>query len=178
FIVVHKDPSILTDVASLKDFVRENLKTCKVTLSQDPELYDVEMCAEPSYPILGKKAVVIIESEDVHIIYRVAIQTRFEITVEQRLEYLANFCTEELHNIEREFPNDYIKLNVRQNQFYAPQYLKNEIQNTIINLLSNLQTTTFKSIELYYDIADKLYLNIKNIAQQNRCYCELKLKKN
>ncbi|CAF2676130.1 unnamed protein product [Rotaria sp. Silwood2] len=102
---------------------------------------------------------------------------KFSQMSSDQLEYLANFCTEELHNIEREFPNDYIKLNIRQNQFYASQYLKNEIQNSIINLLSNLQTTTLKSIELYYDIADKLYLNIKNIAQQNRCYCELKLKK-
>ncbi|CAF3683782.1 unnamed protein product [Rotaria sp. Silwood1] len=102
---------------------------------------------------------------------------KFSQMSSDQLEYLANFCSEELHNIEREFPNDYIKLHVRQNQFYAPEYLKNEIQNSIINLLSNLQMITFKSKELYYDIADKLCSNIKNIAQQNRCYCELKLKK-
>ncbi|CAF3077956.1 unnamed protein product [Rotaria sp. Silwood2] len=84
--VIRLDQAVRKEKAvSMRVDLIENLKTCKVTLSQDPELYDVEMCAEPSYPILGKKAVVIIESEDVHIIYRVAIQTRFEITVEQRV---------------------------------------------------------------------------------------------
>ncbi|CAF3480718.1 unnamed protein product [Rotaria socialis] len=94
----------------------------------------------------------------------------------EQLEYLANFCIEQLHDIAREFHNDYIKLNIRENQFYAPHYLKNKIENSILNLLSNLKTSTFKSKELHYDIAEKLYLHIKKLAQQNRCYCELALK--
>ncbi|CAF1954063.1 unnamed protein product [Rotaria magnacalcarata] len=56
FVVIHKDPSVLKDVESLEDFVREGLNVRKVTLSQDRELYGVEMRAEPNYPILGKKA--------------------------------------------------------------------------------------------------------------------------
>ncbi|CAF3800401.1 unnamed protein product [Rotaria magnacalcarata] len=94
----------------------------------------------------------------------------------EQLEYIANFCIEQLHDIAREFRNDYIKLNIRENQFYAPHYLKNKIENSILNLLSNLKTSTFKSKQLHYDIADKLHLHIKKIAQQNRCYCQLTLK--
>ncbi|CAF3852364.1 unnamed protein product, partial [Rotaria magnacalcarata] len=56
FVVIHKDPSVLKDVESLEDFVREGLNVRKVTLSQDRELYGVEMHAEPNYPTLGKKA--------------------------------------------------------------------------------------------------------------------------
>ena len=113
------------------------LNVRKVTLSQERELYGVEMHAEPNYPTLGKKAGgqflfrtsnyfsieiffsksqhlslkkirgmsdtdiekllskgenespltviddVPIESEDVHIVYRVAKQTRFEATAEK-----------------------------------------------------------------------------------------------
>ncbi|CAF3355268.1 unnamed protein product [Rotaria socialis] len=56
FVVIHKDSSVLKDVESLEDFVREGLNVRKVTLSQDRELYGVEMRAEPNYPTLGKKA--------------------------------------------------------------------------------------------------------------------------
>ncbi|CAF3927601.1 unnamed protein product [Rotaria sordida] len=55
FVVIHKDESILKDIESLENFVRESLNVCKVTLSQDHELYGVELHAEPNYPILGKK---------------------------------------------------------------------------------------------------------------------------
>jgi hypothetical protein len=100
-------------------FIIKGLNVRKVTLSQDRELYGVEMRAEPNFPTLGKKAGakvksvaekirgmsdtdiekllskgegesplttiddVPIESEDVHIVYRVAKQTQFEATAEQ-----------------------------------------------------------------------------------------------
>ncbi|CAF4193216.1 unnamed protein product, partial [Adineta steineri] len=41
---------------------------------------------------------------------------------------------------------------------------------------SNLKTYTFKSVELYYDIADRLYSNLKTLAKKNHCYCYLKTK--
>ena len=69
-----------------------------------------------------------------------------------------------------------MELLIRQNQFNAPQYLRDKIESRIIKLFSNLKSKTFKSIELYYDITEKLCLKIKNIAQQNHCYCELKIK--
>ncbi|UJR12101.1 hypothetical protein I4U23_016279 [Adineta vaga] len=56
FVIIHKDSSVLKDLQSLEDFVREGLNVRKVTLSQDRELYGVEMHAEPNFPTLGKKA--------------------------------------------------------------------------------------------------------------------------
>ena len=93
-----------------------------------------------------------------------------------QLEYLANLCSHELNDIEREFQNDGVELHIRQNLFYAPQYWKNEIQSRVKSLLSNLKIHTFQSMEFYYDIADRLCLNIKRIAAKDHCYCEFKLK--
>jgi hypothetical protein len=85
-------------------------------------------------------------------------------------------CFKELHDIEGEFRTDGIELRLRQNHFYAPQYLKNETESRLVNLLSNLKTKTSKSAELYYNITDKLCLFIKTLAQQNHCCCEIKVK--
>ncbi|CAF3851647.1 unnamed protein product [Rotaria sp. Silwood1] len=52
FVLIHKDESVLKDIESLENF---RLNVYKVTLSQDRELYDVELHAEPNYPTLGKK---------------------------------------------------------------------------------------------------------------------------
>ncbi len=71
--VIHKDASVLNDIQSLEDFVREvciifsywissflfgikDLNVRKVTLSKERELYSVEMHAETNFPTLGKKA--------------------------------------------------------------------------------------------------------------------------
>ncbi|CAF4254181.1 unnamed protein product [Rotaria sp. Silwood2] len=127
FVVIHYDPSVLKDIESLEDFVRNGLNVRKVTLSQDREFYGVEMCAEPNYSTLGKKAgaklksvtqliremsdadietllsksqdesplkiidEVPIELEDIHIVYRVTKQTRFEDTAEQGFVVLLDY---------------------------------------------------------------------------------------
>ncbi|CAF1377076.1 unnamed protein product [Rotaria sp. Silwood1] len=52
FVLIHKDESVLKDIESLENF---RLNVYKVTLSQDCELYDVELHTEPNYPTLGKK---------------------------------------------------------------------------------------------------------------------------
>ncbi len=89
---------------------------------------------------------------------------------------MTNLCPKELRFIEKEFKTGCVELHVQENQFYAPQCLKNEIRSRIKNLVSNLKTKTFKNIELYYNTADILCLNMKNIAQKNHSYCEIKLK--
>ncbi|CAF3683750.1 unnamed protein product [Rotaria sordida] len=94
----------------------------------------------------------------------------------EQLDYLADTFGQALSSVGEEFQDGYVIYHLRQNQFYAPEFLKNEVQNFIISLLSNLNTKTLKTTEFYHDIADKLCSNIKNIAQQNHCYCELKLK--
>ncbi|CAF1580601.1 unnamed protein product, partial [Adineta ricciae] len=130
FVIIHKDASVLKELQSLEDFVREGLNVRKVTFSQDRELYGVEMRAEPNYPTLGKKAgskvkavtekiramsdadieqllskeenegpltvidEVPIETEDVHIVYRVAKQTQFEATAEQGFVVLLDYTAD------------------------------------------------------------------------------------
>ncbi|CAF1029912.1 unnamed protein product [Adineta steineri] len=90
---------------------------------------------------------------------------------------LANLCYRKLKNIEREFRHYYgVQFFIEQNYFYASQCLKDEIESRVIKLLSNLKTYTFKSVELYYDIADRLYSNLKTLAKKNHCYCYLKTK--
>ncbi|CAF3939108.1 unnamed protein product, partial [Adineta steineri] len=90
---------------------------------------------------------------------------------------LANLCYRKLKNIEREFRHYYgVQFFIEENYFYASQCLKDEIESRVINLLSNLKTYTFKSVELYYDIADRLYSNLKTLAKKNHCYCYLKTK--
>ncbi|CAF3618867.1 unnamed protein product [Rotaria sp. Silwood1] len=130
FVVIHKDLSVLKDIESLEHFIREGLNVRKVTLSQDRELYGVEMRAESNYSTLGKKAgvkiesitqqiremsnsdikkllsngqdespltiidEVPIESEDVHIVYYIAKQTRFEATAEQEFVVLLDYTAD------------------------------------------------------------------------------------
>ncbi|CAF1408196.1 unnamed protein product [Adineta steineri] len=130
FVIIHKDASVLKDLESLEDFVREGLNVRKVTLSHDRELYGVEMRTEPNFPTLGKKCGakvksvtekiramtdtdiekllskgegvspltviddVPIESEDVHIVYRVAKQTQYEATAEQGFVVLLDYTAD------------------------------------------------------------------------------------
>lgn len=56
--------------------------------------------------------------------------------------------------------------------------MKDKVESRVANLLSEckLKTHAFKSIEFHYNIADKSCLTIKNLAQRNHCYCDLKLK--
>ncbi|CAF4282881.1 unnamed protein product, partial [Rotaria sordida] len=63
FVVIHHEPSVLIDIQSLKDFVREDLNVheCLLTIIDEVPM----------------------ESEDVHIVYCVAKQIQFEVTAEQ-----------------------------------------------------------------------------------------------
>ncbi|CAF4771853.1 unnamed protein product, partial [Rotaria sp. Silwood1] len=77
--------------------------------------------------------------------------------------------------MEKEFQNDRIHFCLRQRAYYAPPQLKNDIESRINTLLSHVTTCTFKTTELYYDIANRASLNLKKIAQNNRCNCDIKI---
>ncbi len=81
-----------------------------------------------------------------------------------------------MRSLEREFQNGCVELHISKNEFYAPQCLKDTIRNRIKNMSSQIKTKTFENIELYYNTADNLCLNMKNIAQRNSSYCDIKLK--
>ncbi|CAF3495337.1 unnamed protein product [Rotaria sp. Silwood1] len=91
------------------------------------------------------------------------------------IDYLINACRPELKAMEKEFQNDRIHFCLRQRAYYAPPQLKNDIESRINTLLSHVTTCTFKTTELYYDIANRASLNLKKIAQNNRCNCDIKI---
>lgn len=94
-----------------------------------------------------------------------------------QLECLVKFYSNHMYCLAGTCDDDYIKINIQEDYCYAPKYLKNNIQMHIMKLLSNLKTKSFKIIDFYDIIADKLTTVIKNIAERNNCYCEFELKK-
>ncbi|CAF4688533.1 unnamed protein product [Rotaria sp. Silwood1] len=94
-----------------------------------------------------------------------------------QMEYLTNIGSKELKAIEKEYQKDNIKIRIRHDEFYAPEKFKNDIELRMNSLLSSLESIIFECMPLYYDIADKEILHLKNIARKNHCGCELKLKK-
>ncbi|CAF0878197.1 unnamed protein product [Rotaria sordida] len=95
-----------------------------------------------------------------------------------QMEYLTNIGLKDLKVIEKEYQKENAKIRIRYDEFYAPENLKNDIELSMNTLLSSLESITFECMPLYYDIADKEILHLKNIAHKNRCGCELILKKN
>ncbi|CAF0756361.1 unnamed protein product [Rotaria sordida] len=81
FVAIHKDVSVLKDVQSLEDFVRE---VCLILLLSLTFIFILKgLNVRESESPLTTIDDVSIESEDVHIVYRVAKQTQFEATTEQ-----------------------------------------------------------------------------------------------
>ncbi len=54
-VVIHKDQTCLDDVASLQDYVLDELNVKKLTLSTDKEQYGVKLRAEPDHKTLGAR---------------------------------------------------------------------------------------------------------------------------
>ena len=77
--------------------------------------------------------------------------------------------------IEKEFRNDDVQFCIPQHAFYAPPQLKEEIESRIKILLSQLTTSTFKTTEFYYDIANRAILILKTIARNNRCHYDFEI---
>ncbi|CAF3451474.1 unnamed protein product [Rotaria socialis] len=88
-----------------------------------------------------------------------------------QINYLLNVCRPELKAIEKKFKNDHVHFSIRQNVFYAPPYLKDDIECDISTLLSHMTTATFKATDFYYDNAKRASLLFRTIAQNNHCYC-------
>ncbi|CAF1304609.1 unnamed protein product, partial [Didymodactylos carnosus] len=91
-------------------------------------------------------------------------------------DYLLNDCSTEIWQIEEQYRDDGVNIRLTQDEFDSPEYLKDEIESSVNQLLSQSKTKRFKSIELFSDIAEKECLYIKNIAKKNHCYIEIKLK--
>ncbi|CAF4123926.1 unnamed protein product [Rotaria sp. Silwood2] len=117
---------------------------------------------------------VVQQIQDLTNIYRLTKYQLNEITSTQ-IDYLINACRPELKAMEKEFRNDRVHLNIRQCAFYAPPQLKDIIESRINTLLSHITTSTFKTTELYYDIANRASIIFKTIAQNNHCNYDFKI---
>ncbi|CAF4235633.1 unnamed protein product [Rotaria sordida] len=92
FVLIHKDVSVLRDVQSLEDFVRE---VCLILLLSLTFIFILKgLNVRESESPLTTIDDVSIESEDVHIVYRVAKQTQFEATTEQGFVVLLDYTAE------------------------------------------------------------------------------------
>ncbi|CAF0822640.1 unnamed protein product [Rotaria sordida] len=92
FVLIHKDVSVLRDVQSLEDFVRE---VCLILLLSLTFIFIIKgLNVRESESPLTTIDDVSIESEDVHIVYRVAKQTQFEATTEQGFVVLLDYTAE------------------------------------------------------------------------------------
>ncbi|CAF1021130.1 unnamed protein product [Rotaria sordida] len=92
FVAIHKDVSVLKDVQSLEDFVRE---VCLILLLSLTFIFILKgLNVRESESPLTTIDDVSIESEDVHIVYRVAKQTQFEATTEQGFVVLLDYTAE------------------------------------------------------------------------------------
>jgi hypothetical protein len=78
--------------------------------------------------------------------------------------------------IESKLKSDCVQLNMEHKEYYAPEYFKDKPEALLKDLLSSLQSTSMKARALYYNTAEKLGSQIKYLARQNRCYCEVKVK--
>ena len=61
----------------------------------------------------------------------------------------------EVKKIETDYKADNVSLRLRSQEFLAPVYLKDEIIKRINDLLSNMKTSKFKTVELFQAIAEK-----------------------
>jgi hypothetical protein len=85
----------------------------------------------------------------------------------------------ELREIEKKYKCFGVDIRLGLNEFSAPQHLKNEIESSIQQLLSQSSSTTtktFESIQLFKDIAEYEEKHLKSIARKNHCYIKTELK--
>lgn len=96
------------------------------------------------------------------------------------MEYLLEIHSDTIRRIERQYKSFGVDFRLELNEFSAPPYLKDEIESSIQQLLSQtLSSTTrktFESIQLFKEIIKQEEKHLKSIAKKNRCYIKTQLK--
>jgi hypothetical protein len=86
------------------------------------------------------------------------------------VEYLLATCSVALGIIKDKYEPAGFDLRLRTNEFSAPLHLKDEIESSITQVLSQSPNRTFKSIELSKDVAEQAVKHFKSIARKVHCY--------
>ncbi|CAF4081016.1 unnamed protein product [Rotaria sordida] len=98
---------------------------------------------------------------------------------QQQIEAFTECHSNPLKSIERLHNYYGVKLQLESNEFLAPEYIKNDIESYIEEILSEVSTNkTFETIELCKDIAIKEEQHLRIIAERYKCYIKTELKHN
>ncbi|CAF3536741.1 unnamed protein product [Rotaria sordida] len=84
-------------------------------------------------------------------------------------EYLLDNCVHQLKNIELKYKDDNVKIQIRENLFYAPQYLASKIKQLINALVFQTATIIFQCIENACMMTTNEHLEIETIARKYNC---------
>ncbi|CAF3103620.1 unnamed protein product [Rotaria sp. Silwood2] len=83
--------------------------------------------------------------------------------------YLLDNCLHQLETIEFEYKDDNVKIKIRENQLYAPHYLKIKIQQRINNLIDQQYPLIFQYIGNDSILTNDEKLQLEEIAGQFKC---------
>jgi hypothetical protein len=81
-------------------------------------------------------------------------------------------CVRQLKNIELEHKDDNVKIQIRENLFYAPQYLTSKIKQLINTLIFQTATIIFQCIENACMLTTNENLKLEQITRKYNCQIE------
>ncbi|CAF3486533.1 unnamed protein product [Rotaria sp. Silwood1] len=84
-------------------------------------------------------------------------------------EYLLDNYVHQLKNIELEYKDDNVKIQIRENLFHAPQYLSSKIKQLINALVFQTATISFQCLENACTMTVNEHLKIEQIARKYNC---------
>ncbi|UJR07650.1 hypothetical protein I4U23_011938 [Adineta vaga] len=93
---------------------------------------------------------------------------RIELDSKQR-EYLLDNCISQLKQIELDYKDDNVHIQIHSNLLTAPQYLIVKIKQLIQSLLFHTTTLTFRYIENGITLTEHDQLQLKTIGQNHNC---------
>ncbi|CAF1351161.1 unnamed protein product [Rotaria magnacalcarata] len=87
-------------------------------------------------------------------------------------DYLVDNCLQQLKDIENMYKNDNVQIRIRQKEFYAPQYLIEEIKKHIYELICQTAICTMQTIESLTALSDDDNVKLNEIAKKYCCSIE------
>ncbi|CAF1265776.1 unnamed protein product, partial [Rotaria sordida] len=127
-----------------------------------------------------RKKVIKIKKEILNVFEKnTLIAYKLNFKSQQQIEAFTECHSNPLKSIERLHNYYGVKLQLESNEFLAPEYIKNDIESYIEEILSEVSTNkTFETIELCKDIAIKEEQHLRIIAERYKCYIKTELKHN
>ncbi|CAF1260775.1 unnamed protein product [Adineta ricciae] len=87
----------------------------------------------------------------------------------QQREYLLNNCGSSLKQIELNYEEDNVKIQIREDSFISPQYLVKIIKQLIQSMIFQTVNLTFKSLENVFHLTDQDRLQLHGLARNHNC---------